>query len=447
MSHYPPYNNNRAYSPSAPYGTNLPPFPPTNPQAGPPREFPPFYPTGAPPPPQTFRPYDAYTAEPPRSAYPYEQPRRSFEVDSYDPYRPATNAYESAGPVRAIPILPPPARSEPPASTLQRTKPSTPPSIPRQPAQVYADKAGETPEFTLLTPPVAVNIEGFSTVVHALPASHLPLTKYVCVNRDDAIELHRHLCTRNASIWYADGSSRAGEGWSAAVEWIFDPGRSGSKMRGCVGASDALGSELGGIYKAVEGFQELLRLSIRNGTPMSHQLIVFCDSPAAIVSIDTSSRAESRKFDELWREICFEFIQAHMTLVWIPRHNGIEGHILADKIAVVGASNAFLKKKKENTLPDVYRRPGGGEPAPPGSSEAGPWQRGDADPGHRKEPFSRPSPKTIPPLEPELVQSTFDQGGGLGLSLPPASEPHSGPAPSADAEDDTPKTDSVFVTQ
>lgn len=292
-----------------------------------------------------------------------------------------------------------------------------------------------------------MNVEGYSTVVHALPPSQLPLTKYVSVNRDDAIELHRHLCTRNASIWYADGSSRAGEGWSAAVEWIFDPGRSGSKMRGCVGEGDALDAELGGIYKAVEGFQELLRLSIKNASPMSHQLIVFCDSPAAIVSIDTSSRVEAVKFDRLWREICFEFIQAHMTLVWIPRHNGIEGHILADKIAVVGASNAYLKKKKENTLPDIYRRPGGGEPAPPGSSEAGPWQRGDAEPSRRKEPFLRPSPKIPSPV---IHTSEPLEGKSLGLDILAAPVPtvaQSQPAYMLEPEEEVPKAESIFVTQ
>jgi hypothetical protein len=295
-------------------------------------------------------------------------------------------------------------------------------------------------ELSLLTPPQTLDIEGHSAVVHKLPPSSLPLTKYIAVNRDDALELHRHLTSRNASIWYADGSNRVGEGWSAAVEWIFDPGRSGSKMRGCVGDGDALDSELGGIFKAVEGFHELLRQSLKNSTIMPNHLIVFCTSQAAIVSIDTSRRPEAVKFDELWREICSEFINAHLTLAWLPNQNVIEGHVLANKIAVVGATNAWSKKKKDNMLPDLYRRPGGGEPAPPGSSVPGPWQTGDADPSFRKMPFERPIHLHVPPAVPSPAPDPMPASD----SSPPVQAASIAPfAP----EEEIPKEGSVFVTQ
>ena len=297
-----------------------------------------------------------------------------------------------------------------------------------------------------MTPPVTATIEGHTAVVHSLPPSHLPLTKYIPVNRDDALQLHRHLTSREASVWYAGGSNRAGEGWSAAVEWIYESGRSGSKMRGCVGGGDALDAELGGIYKAVEGFHELLRQSLKNATQMPHHLIVFCDSQAAIVGIDTSSRQEALKFDELWREICSEFIKAHLTLVWLPENNMTEGYVLANKIATVGASNAYLKKKKDGVLPDIYRRPGGGEPSMPGSSHPGNWQRGETEPGKRNAPFERPIPRFVSPQKPS-------QGALAPVS--PVTRGHSPPSTLGGAnslavpelEEDIPKEGSVFVTQ
>ena len=212
------------------------------------------------------------------------------------------------------------------------------------------------------------------------------------------MDLHRHFCSQAESVWYSDGSSRAGEGWSAAVEWTIETKRSDKKMRGCVGDGDALDAELGGICKAIEGFQELLQLALKDGKPMSQELVVFCDSQSAIISIDTSSRPEALRFEQLWRSICSQYLEASMKLVWLPRGNDIEGHVLADKIAVVGASNAYLKKRKEGNLPEMYRRPGGGEPDPPGSSVPGPWQTGDADPSRRKAAFERPNPSSRSPL-------------------------------------------------
>ena len=245
-----------------------------------------------------------------------------------------------------------------------------------------------------------VNVLGYTTALYNLPPSHLPIEKFVAINKDDALNLHRQFCSQAESVWYADGSSRAGEGWSAAVEWKIQEGRSDKKMRGCVGEGDALNAELGGLCKGAEGFEELLQLSIKDGKTMSHELVVFCDSQAAIVSIDTSSRPEALRFEEIWRRICSHYLQATMKLVWLPRGNDIEGHVLADKIAVVGASNAYLKKRKDGTLPEVYRRPGGGETDPPGSSVPGAWQRGDADPARRKVLFERPVP---PPISPRLL--------------------------------------------
>lgn len=258
---------------------------------------------------------------------------------------------------------------------------------------------GGGPELTLLTAPATVEVFGQSAVVHSLPESHLPITKLVAMNSDDALELHRHLTAKNPTTWYADGSCRAGEAWSSAVEYVMETNRSDKKMRGFQLEADGLDAELGGVFKAAEGFQELLQHSIRYGTPMAQELIVFCDSAAAIVAIDTSSRRESIRFDALWRQICTDFPDVHLTLAWIPKNSGIEGANLANKIATVGASNSYLKRKKEQTLPEPYRRHRGGEPAPSGSSEAGPWQRGDADPARSKIPFVRQTPAPAAPSE------------------------------------------------
>lgn len=405
--HYPPYGQGNRNASGGPPGAR-PPIPPPPSYAYPPPAMPPF------------RPYEAYSREPPRPQHPYEQPRPAD--DSYDPYRPSSNAYDPGRP--NLDVAYPRQQAYPPA------RPQSPPRTVQRPA-------ASTSELALVTPPHTIDIEGHTAVVHKLPPSTLPLTKYIAVNREDALDLHRHLTSRNASIWYADGSNRAGEGWSAAVEWIFDPGRSGSKMRGCVGDGDALDSELGGIFKAVEGFHELLRQSLKNATIMPNHLIIFSTSQAAIVNIDTSRRPEAVKFDGLWREICSEFINAHLTLAWLPSQNVIEGHVLANKIAVVGATNAWSKKKKDNVLPDVYRRPGGGDPAPPGSSQPGPWQTGDADPSFRKMPFERPVRIRSPPMP---IQDR--------PALHPGSSPRAQPSrPTNAPEDEIPKEGSVFVTQ
>jgi hypothetical protein len=222
------------------------------------------------------------------------------------------------------------------------------------------------------------------------------------------------------------------------VEWIIDATRSGSKMRGCVGNGDALDAELGGICKAVEGFEESLHQSIKDARPMSHELFVFCDSQAAIASVDTGSRPEALRFERLWRGICEEFLHAHLTLAWLPKGCGIEGPVLANKIAVVGASNSYLKRKKDGNLLDIYRRPGGGEPAPSGSSEAGPWQRGDADPSRRKEVFQRPQPKALSPIPMPVYDAPADDGLRLDLQRP---------EPEPEEEGLQPREDSIFVTQ
>jgi hypothetical protein len=179
---------------------------------------------------------------------------------------------------------------------------------------------------------------------------------------------------------------------------------------------------------------------------MPHHLIVFSDSQAAIVGIDTSTRQEAVKFDELWREICTEFIKAHLTLVWLPERSMVEGHVLSDKIATVGASNAYLKKKKEGILPDIYRRPGGGEPSSPGSSHPGNWQRGETEPGKRNPPFERPIPRFISPQirvpDPLPVSSPITRE-----HTPPPALRAVDVAPVPELEEEIPKEGSVFVTQ
>ncbi|ORY30573.1 hypothetical protein BCR39DRAFT_111244 [Naematelia encephala] len=386
MSGFPPFPPaGRAYSPSQPV------YPSTAP-TGPPRDYQPY--AYAPP---SYRPFDPYLATAPRPVYSYEQPRQPYENDSYDPYQPAnqeppTMLFRPPPPFGVSPPNPPITR--PPASRA-----SSPPRRAQSTPRIEATRTPEVPELTLLTPMTTMQEAEPPTIIYSLPPSHLPLTKYVAVNGEDAMNLHRHFCRTATSVWYADGSCRAGEGWCAAVEWIIDSSQSGNKMRGCVGEGDSLDAELGGLCKAIEGFQESLRQATRDGKQVSPELIVFCESQAAIASIDTSSRPESLRFDDLWREICLDNLNAHLTLVWIPRGSELEGPVLADKIATVGASNSYLKKMKERALPENYRRPGGGEPAPPASSQGGPWQRGDADPSRRKLPFDRPQPPSIPTIK------------------------------------------------
>jgi ribonuclease HI len=251
----------------------------------------------------------------------------------------------------------------------------------------------------MLTAPTTVSIKGHSASVYTLPPSHLPIDKYIAVNPDECIDIHRAICRQSKAIWYADGAARAGEGWASALQWIIDEGQSGRKMRGSTDTSDALQVELLAICKAVEGFQEVLHHSIKDGNPVSHELVIFCNSAAAIVAIDTSSRSESQHFDQLWRKICSEYLRARLTLVWLPKGADVEGLKLADKIATVAASGSYLRRKKDGTLADIYRRPGGGDPVPSASTIPGAWQRGDADPNFRKVPFERPLPPPLPTPE------------------------------------------------
>ncbi|WVQ65551.1 uncharacterized protein L199_003728 [Kwoniella botswanensis] len=446
MSHFPPFPPTQSgrYSPSRAYN-DRPPFPPPIPPI-PPRDFPPYpYPNSAPPPPPSgYRPYNGYPPEPPRPPYPaYDQPRPSYE-DHYDPYQPSANSYNAVPPAIRIPSGGYSAASaiEPPRRQSRQSSPPPRRSIPPHARSDSRSAPSGPPDLTLLTHPTTVNIGGFTAAVHSLPPSHLPITKYVSLNRDDAIDLHRQLCSTRSSVWYADGSSRAGEAWCAAVEWKVNSNLSGSKMRGHILGGDALESEFGGIYKAAEGFRELLHQSIKDGVPISHELTVFCDSQAAIIGIDTSSRLEAVKFDQLWREICTEYLHAHMTLVWIPKDSGVEGHNLADKIATVGASNSYLKRRKERTLADIYMRPGGGEPEPSASSEPGPWQRGDSEPSRPRMPFDRPAPAALSP--PILTSGEPGEYNDLELDLGAMQQPSA----AMDGEDEgiQPREGAIFVT-
>ena len=404
MSSFPPFPPGGRYSPSAAYNETPATFP---------------YPTNAP----AYPAFDAYNNDAPRPPFTYEQPRRPYDTETYDPYQPASSsAYDPGAPSISMPIT---------------TFPQRPPSARPVPTPSQRQPPVDTVELTVLTDSTTTQISGQTVSIHQLAHSHLPIRKYIGTSRADALEIHRRLCMSAASIWYADGSSRAGEAWSAAIEWIIDSARSGSKMRGNLGAADALDAEVGGICKAAEGFQELLHQSIKDGKPISHELIVFCDSQAAIVAIDTSSRPEALRFDKLWRNICSEFLQAELKLAWLPKGTSIEGHVLADKIATVGASNSYLKRKKENSLADIYKRPGGGEPAPGGSTEAGPWQRGDADPSRRKSPYERPRPLPSP------APAAIDHGQHLFSGTVTAVKPE----PETDEDIPYSRDGSIFVTQ
>jgi hypothetical protein len=379
MSSFPPFPPGGRYSPGPTYNDTSVPF---------------SYQPSAP----AFPVFDAYNNESPRPLFPYEQPRRPYDAETYDPYQPAnSNAYDPGAPSIRLPnatFVP-----RPPAAQSRSIPLASPRHLPQ----------GDAIELTLLTEPSSIEISGQAINIYNLPPSHLPIRKFIGITHTDAVEIHRRLCMNSTSIWYADGSSRAGEAWSAAIEWIIDSARSGSKMRGNLGTADALDAELGGI----------------------------CKSQAAIVAIDTSSRPEALRFDKLWRNICSEFLQAELKLAWLPKGTSIEGHVLADKIATVGASNSYLKRKKENTLPDIYKRPGGGEPAPGGSTEAGPWQRGDADPSRRKSPYDRPKPLPLPPA------AAIDDGLHLDSGHPRITQPI------GDVDEDVAQSreGSIFVTQ
>lgn len=255
-------------------------------------------------------------------------------------------------------------------------------------------------DLPLLTAPTITSIGNYNATVYTLPQSHLPITKYVPVSPGDAIDIHRAICQtgKTQAVWYAEADTRAGEGWGSAIEWVLETGMSGAKLRICVPDTDALGTELAAINKAVEGFREQLHQSVRNQKPMSHEFVLFTSSAAALVSIDTSSRPESLQFCRMWREICMDYLQAHLTLVHLPKGSEVEGFTLAERIANVAAQNSYQKRRKERLLDEVYARQGGGDSFPRGSTEAGAWQRGDADPSRRKSPFERPKP--LPPVEP-----------------------------------------------
>lgn len=236
------------------------------------------------------------------------------------------------------------------------------------------------------------------TYIHQLPSSHLPLVKYVATSKSEAVALHRRLLSRaNASFWYTDGSLRGGECWSAAIEWKMPHGTSGKKMRECIGEGDALDAELGGLRKATQAFLE----DLPNRFSEPPELIIFSDSQAAIVSLDTSTRPESRKFCELYEGVLQRFPSTRITLVWIPGHHGIEGNELADKIAVVGATNSYLKRKKQGSLNYIYRAGPDSETLPGASTQPGTWQTGSADP---RAPTFKPEPVPPPPPPQTNVQ-------------------------------------------
>ncbi|CAK9784409.1 hypothetical protein CC85DRAFT_284813 [Cutaneotrichosporon oleaginosum] len=385
-----------------------PPMPPAGLPPFPPRNFP--TPPVPPMPPASFRsPYEDYNA-----SYTPPQSKTSQPGEAYDPYDPLAPALRSTP--QTMSYSGQQARSRSPSGSSFRGP----------------SRAGDFQELSLLTSPTTLTIGDLTTSVYSLPPSHLPITKYATVNPGDAIDLHRAICQSGMThaVWYADGQTRGGEGWGGAVEWVLETSMSGSKLRTCAGQNDALGAELTAINKAVEGFRDHLHQSIKTQNPMSHEFVLFVSSVAALVSIDTSSRPESLQFCKLWREICTEFLKAHLTIVHLPKGSDVEGYILAEKIAKVAATNSFARRKKERTLDEFYNRPGGGDPAPGGSTEAGAWQRGDADPSRRKSPFERPKPlsnmspeRLSPALPPALDAST-----GRKTTPPPRGNSHDAPS-------------------
>ncbi|KAL7420756.1 hypothetical protein Q5752_004708 [Cryptotrichosporon argae] len=440
---YPPAPSAR-YSPSAPSGASAP-------YALPP-DFPPFpgkLPGAAPVP---YQPYDEYEPgemryEParvfeyeqphaphlPQAMPPFPPPRRSFDYepkfaydqpkayeDAYDPYQPTA----VPAPASTSTFVPPPAHLSslapvpPPTLTPAAPVPFAPTPSSHAPPRRAVDR--NAPDLQLLTPVTMATIGKDTLVVHALPASSLPITKYVTLNAADSVDLHRALCMSGLTraLWYGAASTRAGEGWFAAIEWDLDASQSRAKLRGCVLApdggpahvADPLVTELAALCKAVDGFKDQLALSIRQQKPISHELVVFLDSAAAIVSADTSSAPEARRFRDAWRAVCTEYPRAHLTLAWVARGADVEGHTLAEKIATVAASNSFLRRKKERNIPDPYNRPGGGEPLAGASTEPGPWQRGEAEPNRPTTPYERPQlrphestpPRQASPSKPTL---------------------------------------------
>jgi hypothetical protein len=391
------------------------------------------------PPSSTFRsPYEDYS-----SAASYSPPQsKPFQntSDAYDPYQPA--AYDPGAPA---------LRSS--HQTMSYTPPETSYRAPPRP--------GDFQDLPLLTPATTLTLGDYTTSVYSLPQSHLPITKYATINAGDAIDLHRAICQSGMTnaVWYAEGQTRGGEGWGSAIEWVLETGMSGTKMRVCAGQTDSLGTELAAINKAVEGFRDHLNQSIKTQKPMSHEFVLFTSSAAALVSIDTSSRPESLQFCRLWREICTDFLKAHLTLVHLPKGSEVEGFVLSEKIANVAASNSYAKRKKDRTLDDFYNRAGGGEPAPGGSTEAGPWQRGDADPSRRKSPFDRPKP--LPTMSPQAHSPTPPPAHRTSVSraisppplprstrdVPQRSPGEAPPQPEGGEDDIQPRKDELLITK
>ncbi|WVQ85006.1 hypothetical protein IAT38_007170 [Cryptococcus sp. DSM 104549] len=362
--------------------------------------------------------YRGYDDRRPQKGFGYEQSSgRPPHEERYDPYQPS-NVYNPAAPQMRLPHNGP---SGPPTSSYGQQFAYRPPSPPRRPPSPHRQPpfSHQSPnqqahrnslpllhgngELTIQTPPTSINAAGQNTVVYSLPPSILPITKLVAVNPQDAVDLHHRMSSMHPSVWYTGGCSRAAEAWCTAVEWKTDEKTSGKKMRGLVAGGDALDAELGGIYKAVEGFHDLLEKSVRTADTFSLDLVIFCDSQAAIVAIDTASRPEALRFDQLWRNICTDFLRAHITLVWIPRDSNIEGSVLTGKIAVVAANNSYTKRRKERALPEHFARAGTGDAEKPASTVPGAWQKGDADPARIKVTFERPQPP--PPLAPTKIPS------------------------------------------
>ncbi|ODN73939.1 hypothetical protein L202_07443 [Cryptococcus amylolentus CBS 6039] len=386
---------------------------------------------------------DSFPPPPSRSPYGYSSSQsRGGYADSYDPYQPSASAYDPVAPQITLPTN---GSAYPPHHSLS---PHTADVTPR-PYHAPSNQAQSSPsvavatENVIRTPSTTVQISGYAANVYTLPPSHLPLVKYVSTYKQAALDLHQHLTSTNNTVWYSGSCTRAGEAWSTGLEWDPKDKQSGIKTRGVIPGGDSLDAELGGILKCVEGFQDALHKSVLNGTTIANELVIFCDSQAAIVSIDSSSRPEAIRFDHLWREICNEFLYAHLTLAWIPRDSNLEGYVLSSKIASTSAGNSYLKKRKEKVLSEKYVLPGTNDPEAPGSAVGGLWQTGNADPSKPQIPYRRPEP--VPPkisVSPPVKGSDihlFDNGHEtMTLPLIDVSE--------AEDEGIQPKEGAIFVT-
>ena len=151
----------------------------------------------------------------------------------------------------------------------------------------------------------------------------------------------RLLQKSSAAIYYSDGSFKKGWAWGAAVEWVREPGqegRVGRKLREELGMCDPTDAELGGMRKALECYASAGKL-------VQDELLIFCDSQAAITMLDSGIRYQSQLFISTLERTLTLYPNVKVSVVWVPGHVGIPGNEFADRTAVAGSVTTVLARR------------------------------------------------------------------------------------------------------